>query len=45
MKHIGILFAGVKSRKTLVLGIATFVVHVETGENGIVKNAINVLMG
>ena len=45
VKRIGILFAWMKSCKTPVLGIVRSVVHAETGESGIVKFVINVLMG
>ena len=43
-KYIGILFVGMKSHKTLVLGIVRYVAHVETGESGIVTTVINALM-
>ena len=44
MKSIGIHFVGMTWRKTPALGIAKSVVHVKTGESGIVITVISVLM-
>ena len=44
MKSIGIHFVGMTQHKTPALGIAISVVHVKTGESGIVKTVIGALM-
>jgi hypothetical protein len=44
MKYIGTPFVGQMLFKIAILGTAKFVANVETGENGTVITAINVLM-